>query len=64
MAKLKVQLLNTIVLLFRFDQAIKVEPLVAKLKEFNASVEEQNRLQDSDLEGAFIYFQETNPKLK
>jgi len=35
----------------RFDQAIKVEPLVAKLKEFNASVEEQNRLQDSDLEG-------------
>ena len=64
MAKLKVQLLNTIVLLFRFDQAIKVEPLVAKLKEFNASVEEQNRLQDSDLEGAFIYFQETNPQLK
>ena len=64
MAKLKVQLLNTIVLLFRFDQAIKVEPLVAKLKEFNASVEEQDRLQDSDLEGAFIYFQETNPQLK
>jgi len=35
----------------KFDQALKAEPLVNKLKEFNAQIEEEKRLSDADIEG-------------